>query len=929
LLRSVDVAPEARPTKMGAAVLLAGPWTHFLLGVAALLAAGVPMVPAGGVDGWFALSVWGAAHLGFFVVEILLSMLLARGDAWQAFTSEARRRNQLTLTTPAYIATMIAVMGVIGGFAGFFGLLSFWIVMPSLVVLLLTGLMSFAFAVFGAPDAPPNPSRRDALKAGVGALLLPAAAAVATFYGGMEARRPKRLTTEDLLRMDEFQLAETLARELVAEDWPGADGILAMTRDFRARVERGENQWIIDDRRGPPVATSVGVRGDGVLRINRVAWRELRDEARRLLESGHRAEAEAVLSILKSFLIKEYYHHRDTQPQQLELAFISLFLDLSERPDLRNDPVRWPIFQEIVKSSIAVWLRYETEGEVDQFAYLAVHGVDAARMRRTRDVSEGLLPHYLNQFLARLEAVDQIKIAQADQNELKKLRRWIFENYFLNPGGGLREANFGPKTRMLRVAVQLEAERGRVRLNARNEPVALADNAFDYLYEERYDTGQAGADAAARLPRNPGGMALDISRALAGGHDLLAELVVAPLFEGLTLIHFLPGFLGWHPVVTKQMKRIGVPMIWGFAILGAVLASSFGFPSDFGWLNALVGFWVGGVAGHFGYNALARLFGWNALSLGAATKFEFPTIRITDEEMDRYFGPAAAAAARAEGRVFYVRPLDPKADLHFLSEWKQAYDADAAWRAAYSARRGYEPRLPMFGYIAPLSAGLVSVKDGQERLEGYLGGDVETHGYDYQSGRWTFRLGLTQMESYYRNIGRDRDLPGVSDLLWDFAIKFVAEDGRFTGGIEANAVSRGSIRMMDRRGVPESSGLGRSAPQDFVVAQARTLGLHQRFNHPANPGDAPDRRYFIYPAGDFGVEVINPNRNHARTSEGAVSVGASMLYRQLYPNAEDFPRVVVAPSGPWIGEDGAGLMQLYFLVAANFFIHGRRTTIVA
>ncbi|MBV9079902.1 MAG: MBL fold metallo-hydrolase, partial [Elusimicrobia bacterium] len=119
-----------------------------------------------------------------------------------------------------------------------------------------------------------------------------------------------------------------------------------------------------------------------------------------------------------------------------------------------------------------------------------------------------------------------------------------------------------------------------------------------------------------------GALALEISRALAGDNDLLAELVVAPLFEGGTLIHFFPGFLGWHETVTPQMKWIGVPMIWGLAILGTVLAAYVGVPSHLGWENALVGFWLGGILGHFGYNGLARIFGWNPLTLPSIDRLQ-------------------------------------------------------------------------------------------------------------------------------------------------------------------------------------------------------------------------------------------------------------------------------------------------------------------
>jgi len=87
-------------------------------------------------------------------------------------------------------------------------------------------------------------------------------------------------------------------------------------------------------------------------------------------------------------------------------------------------------------------------------------------------------------------------------------------------------------------------------------------------------------------------------------------------------------------------------------------------------------------------------------------------------------------------------------------------------------------------------------------------------------------------------------------------------------------------------------------------------------------------RRYTYPAGPIDVTVKNPNHNYVRTSAGAISVGMSMLMRNLYPGSADYPSIIIAPQRDWVGRDGANLMQLYFSVAANFALHNRKTKIL-
>ncbi|MDD5655095.1 MAG: 6-phosphofructokinase, partial [Candidatus Omnitrophica bacterium] len=82
-------------------------------------------------------------------------------------------------------------------------------------------------------------------------------------------------------------------------------------------------------------------------------------------------------------------------------------------------------------------------------------------------------------------------------------------------------------------------------------------------------------------------------------------------------------------------------------------------------------------------------------------------------------------------------------------------------------------------------------------------------------------------------------------------------------------------------------------------------------------------REYLYPAGDLYVRVSDPNNNCYMTSQGVISVGISALHRLLYPYAEDYPGIIIAPRGEWTGRDGSNIMQLYHAILCNFMIHKR------
>ncbi len=88
-------------------------------------------------------------------------------------------------------------------------------------------------------------------------------------------------------------------------------------------------------------------------------------------------------------------------------------------------------------------------------------------------------------------------------------------------------------------------------------------------------------------------------------------------------------------------------------------------------------------------------------------------------------------------------------------------------------------------------------------------------------------------------------------------------------------------------------------------------------------------RTFNYPAGKFNAIVKNLDQNQVSTSEGMISVGMSMLNRNLANGeADKFPNIFLTPVGPWTAEDGSSLVQFYFAVAANWNFHKRKTKII-
>lgn len=547
LLRAVSMADSQRATVRGQMVLLAGPAVHLLVGGILLAFTGLPAVPAGGVNASFVLSLYGAAHLAFYAIEVFLSLAVARGDAYDAFVSSARRRNAKTLSGALYFVTTGLAMAVLGGFTGYFMMAPVYVMVAAALGVVVAALVIWSVALFGHPDGTADPARRDFIRASAGTLLLPGVLGTLAFLMVERTVYPRPLTAEELVELDELDLVSALAAQLAIENWPGADGIVRMVADFRRQVDAGDRRRILNNRLGAPIATSSDIDGNAALMVNIPAWRELRLEARRLLRSGDRRSALGLLVLLRSLLVKEYFHYRDTRPQQLDLALTSVYLRVRDRPEIQRDPALQSAFRDLVRTNVAVWLHLEIDGEVDQTTYALANGLDVPVLREMQATTRGIARSYINQLLRRYDVVDPMKIAEADADSLLRLRRWVFENFFLSPVGGLLPEVFPQKSGLLRLLIRWEIERGTVAAEA-DGTLRLRPDAFDYLYEDRYANGDAGVEALQQF-RQRGLLTLRgtyvAGRIIFGVGALL--FIGGPAIAGLS---FNPAyFLGWMVTV--------------------------------------------------------------------------------------------------------------------------------------------------------------------------------------------------------------------------------------------------------------------------------------------------------------------------------------------------------------------------------------------
>jgi len=221
-------------------------------------------------------------------------------------------------------------------------------------------------------------------------------------------------------------------------------------------------------------------------------------------------------------------------------------------------------------------------------------------------------------------------------------------------------------------------------------------------------------------------------------------------------------------------------------------------------------------------------------------------IELTDREMDLYFGPDKARQLRHSGVRFIVRGLRGDRDKRFLDVWKEEVASDrvkvSEWQATMQQKYGVGRELPYFHYIESgndsVAFGLISVTNGVEHLEGFL--SVAFLDYTDRGG---CDLTFAQMEVSHRNIGRDAELPGVADLLFDFSTKVLAERMPLdqVHFLTMQTMSPGSSQFAARTGFLQQKSNSWALTFDTLESRYRARQLKGFFNgkHDENDSGIP------------------------------------------------------------------------------------------
>jgi len=173
--------------------------------------------------------------------------------------------------------------------------------------------------------------------------------------------------------------------------------------------------------------------------------------------------------------------------------------------------------------------------------------------------------------------------------------------------------------------------------------------------------------------------------------------------------------------------------------------------------------------------------------------FKSPIV-LKDQEIGQYL------SGKIQGKKFYIRKLDPTADMRFIDQWKSDLSKDTEWQKEWAKKGFYADRLPRFEYFSELSFGLFSETASGPKLEGFIG--IGPDAVKHVGGILAYKIFIPQMEVYYRNIKLNgkRDINGVSDLLFDLLIKFCGNpDNKADQGITFYPITPGSEEFAHRR----------------------------------------------------------------------------------------------------------------------------------
>lgn len=259
---------------------------------------------------------------------------------------------------------------------------------------------------------------------------------------------------------------------------------------------------------------------------------------------------------------------------------------------------------------------------------------------------------------------------------------------------------------------------------------------------------------------------------------------------------------------------------------------------------------------------------------------------LTQAEIARYFGQETAAAAAREGITYYLKKLSPYLDLHHLRRWAARYEKDEEWKAQWKDRLDPHETVPHFSRFSNNVFGLMSVRDGHENLEGFIGLESRIRDFDEDALVWTTYVHITQMETFYRNRGREGDLRGVPDVLMDFLMKMIADpSSTVRHGLGLTPMTDGGFAVAQRYKMHAAAGGDFYLTQEDVLERVLKQGLDKLFNRPASRSelrfaDDPDKLPAAGRVEGF-YDFFDFMRRVNRTVREAKTLGSVQLFEDL------------------------------------------------
>jgi len=331
---------------------------------------------------------------------------------------------------------------------------------------------------------------------------------------------------------------------------------------------------------------------------------------------------------------------------------------------------------------------------------------------------------------------------------------------------------------------------------------------------------------------------------LIGNHDRQG-FVVSGIYET-----FKSGsvFLTLAPRLTGSEKQVNLKGRFNEAAVPLVrMLTAGGFPEETHVLGALF----------FDKETDAQLVTLGSILLAAEEnrlekvewhqKVVFRPVRVTRDRLEIYF-PVLAAGGLSKLPELVIRPLDIQQDQAQIAAW-----------ASNAGRAG----APYYPGIYQEGAGLFTVENGVERLQGYLSFEEIYAGFDPRQQSYTYGLGISKAEIRPQTEILRGQEKGIALILLDYMVKYAHESGIVTSGISFNprvqpnpedlARAAAEAGFVDQK--PGTSELKGSA----LTRRYETTGLGTRLNRYYRPGEA-------LPAQDARSEIRTDASASARES---------------------------------------------------------------